>query len=148
MKIIFLLALFSISCSSKAQEKETATNTTTEPKIMFENLTLEQRIEELKKAMIEYMKFAKPSYTEKEINECTKILTQYISDISKTNSKDEAMSIVKSTVLQLNELNEKTGLELIETEERERIADIIIAATHAKGYNAIEEDVTEEWREW
>ncbi|WP_167356145.1 hypothetical protein [Chryseobacterium jejuense] len=58
------------------------------------------------------------------------------------------MEIVKSTVLKLNNLNEKCDYSLIETNEREQIAEIIILAGYEMGYNASDEDGTEEWREW
>jgi hypothetical protein len=57
------------------------------------------------------------------------------------------MLIVKSTVLKLNALNEKCDLSLIETNEREQITEIIIAS-HKMKYNSLNEDITEEWREW
>jgi hypothetical protein len=65
-----------------------------------------------------------------------------------SKSKEDGMQIVKITVLKLNELNKNSGWELIETEEREAIAAIIIAVGHNKGYNSMAEDITEEWREW
>jgi hypothetical protein len=58
------------------------------------------------------------------------------------------MLIVKSTVLKLNALNEKCDLSLIETNEREQITEIIILASHKMKYNSLNEDITEEWREW
>lgn len=58
------------------------------------------------------------------------------------------MKIVKKTVLALNALNEKCEYELIETEQREDIAEIIILAGYLKGFNDRDDDITEEWREW
>jgi len=98
--------------------------------------------------MTEYMETTQPSYSKKDIEECGKILTEYLSAISESQSKDEGMKIVQNTVEKLNALNEKCDFELIETSEREQIAEIIILAGSKKGYNTPEEDITEDWREW
>lgn len=109
---------------------------------------LESKINVLKASMLSYMKEAEPSYSKKDVEKCVLILKEYLAQMAKTNSKEQGMSVVESTVLQLNELNDDCEGELIETGEREQIADIIILAGNKKGYNAIDEDVTEEWREW
>jgi hypothetical protein len=48
----------------------------------------------------------------------------------------------------LNDLNAGCDHNLIETDQREDIAEIIIIAGNDKGYNELTEDITEEWREW
>ena len=58
------------------------------------------------------------------------------------------MKVVEKTVLALNELNEPCDKELIETGQREDIAEIIILAGNLTGYNSLDEDITGEWREW
>ena len=65
-----------------------------------------------------------------------------------TNSKEESLSLVKITVEALNELNESTEFQLIETDQREDICEIIIRGRHLRGYNDMEDDITGEWREW
>lgn len=105
-------------------------------------------ITKLKKSMEDYMKEANPSYSQKEVDECISILSEYTTSIYKSQSKKEGMEVVKSTVLKLNALNEKCDLSLIETSEREQIAEIIILASHKMKYNSMDEDITEEWREW
>lgn len=102
----------------------------------------------LKKSMQDYMKEANPSYSQKEVDECISILSEYTISIYKSQSKKEGMEVVKSTVLKLNALNEKCNLSLIETNEREQIVEIIILASHRMKYNFRVEDITEEWREW
>jgi len=37
---------------------------------------------------------------------------------------------------------------MIETEQREDLAEIIILAGNLKGFNSKDEDITEEWRDW
>lgn len=98
--------------------------------------------------MISYMETAGPDYTEQDVDKCVEILNEYIEKMVKTKSKQDGLNIVKSTVLELNKLNKKCGEQLIETGEREQIAEIIILTGHKKGYNSIDEDITEEWREW
>lgn len=107
-----------------------------------------QLIIDLKKSMEDYMAVSKPSYSQKDIDECISILSEYTTNILKTHSREEAMLIVKSTVLKLNALNELCDLSLIETNEREQITEIIILASHKMKYNSLNEDITEEWREW
>jgi len=98
--------------------------------------------------MLDYMEVANPSYTKIDVEECAKILNNYVSEISNSGSKDEGMEIVEITIEKLNKLNEKCDFELIETSEREQIAEIIILESSKKGYNKPEEDITEAWREW
>ena len=107
-----------------------------------------KKVENLRISMINYMEDANPDYTEKDVNKCVEILHKYIQDLAKTNSKSNGMEIVKSTILDLNQLNENCNGQLIETSEREQIAEIITLAGNEKGYNSKEEDITEEWREW
>jgi hypothetical protein len=106
------------------------------------------KIEALKTSMISYMESAKPSYSKRDVDECISILNEYTKQIAATTTKEQGMQIVKSTILKLNDLNDKCNGELIETGEREQIAEIIILAGNKKGYNAIDEDITEDWREW
>ena len=150
MKFLLLFfSLFLFSCTNKISQKiENNTKSKIESKKMENQTALQKQIDDLKNSMLEYMKTGQPEYSTENVNNCVKILEDYVSEIEKTNSKDEAMKIVKSTVLKLNDLNNNAKSELIETGEREQIANIIISATHAKGYNSMDEDVTEQWREW
>lgn len=102
----------------------------------------------LQKSMEKYMKDTKPSYSQTDINECAVLLSDYSRNIFKTHSKEEALPVVKSTILKLNALNEKCKFSLIETNEREQIVKVVILAGNKMGYNSTEEDITEEWREW
>lgn len=142
--IVFSFLICIISCNGqeeKPQKTQTKISTT-------QNKKYSDTIELLKSSMTEYMKSTEVSYTKTDIEECINILKQYLNNISKTKSKEEGLAIVKSTVLKLNTLNEKCDSGLIETSERETIAEIIISASSDKGYNSLNEDITEEWREW
>ena len=112
------------------------------------NKHLDSLIIELKKNIEDYMHENDPSYTQDDVNLCIVTLFDYVIKVFATGSKDEGMKIVKSTILKLNELNEKCDYSLIETNEREQIAEIIILAGSEMGYNSIDDDITEEWREW
>ncbi|MGA9211877.1 hypothetical protein [Kaistella sp.] len=147
--LLSIFFIFQLSCTNKIQPKlENNVAPEIEAKHIAENLTLHQKIVELNKSMLEYMKTGQPLYSKSDVDKCSEILESYIAEISKSKSKEEAMNMVKSTVLKLNYLNNNAKSELIETEERERIADIIISATHKKGYNSMDEDITGNWREW
>ncbi len=112
------------------------------------NIEIDKLILQLRNSMNLYMEEISPGYSEKDIDECVLILSDYSKMMIKTHSKEEAMLLVRRTVLQLNTLNQKCGNSLIETDEREQIARIIILVSHKMGYNSIDDDITEEWREW
>lgn len=109
---------------------------------------IDNLITTLIKSMEDYRKQSNPSYTQNDINECAGLLSDYSTIVFKTHSKEEAMPIVKSTVLKLNNLNKKCNFSLIETNEREQIVEIIILVGNKMKYNSMSEDITEEWREW
>lgn len=150
--LIFCTTLIIITNSCDRQNKTSET-----PNNKIENMKAENSIEKsseesliflLQKSMLEYMEAAHPSYTKTDVEQCVKILNEYTIAISNATSKDEGMKIVKNTVESLNKLNEKCDFELIETSEREQIAEIIISESSKKGYNQSDEDITEDWREW
>lgn len=147
-KIIFTLLLTTIflSCTSNSNGKNNKQKSEIMNKAEYGKQI--QQIETLKQSMTEYMKSAHPSYTAKDIEQCENILIEYLDLIDKTSNKEEGLQIVKMSVIKLNELNEKCDFQLIETGEREQIAEIIISTGNIKGYNSPNEDITEEWREW
>ncbi len=135
-----------LCCTKKTSKREH--NNAIETSKMLDQPSFQNEIDDLKDSMIAYKNLAQPQYSKLDIENCVKILENYISEIESTQSRDEAMKIVESTVLKLNELNIKAGSDLISTGEREKIATIIISATHKKGYNSMDEDITYEWRDW
>ena len=143
---IISLSVLLLSCTSDPKRKENQRISEIMNNTEYKNQI--QEIELLEKSMTEYMDFAEPSYTEKDIEKCKSILIEFIQNIDKTSTREEGLKIVQSTILELNELNKKCDFDLIETNEREQIAGIIIGAGNQKGYNALSEDITEEWREW
>lgn len=144
---ISTLLIISGTTKSDSHQMESYTSQTKADSIK-DNQSLESKIDALKNSMLDYIKTAKPSYTKKDVNECADILNTYLTEMAKTHSKEEGMQIVKTTILKLNNLNESCHSQLIETVERESIAEIMIMAGYQKGYNTLEEDITEAWREW
>ncbi|WP_131667072.1 hypothetical protein [Chryseobacterium taiwanense] len=114
----------------------------------MENKNTTNSVDILKNQMFAYQKEFHPSYSKEDVVTCGDILNLYLAEIEKSASKEEGMKIVKSTIEKLNILNEKCEGSLIETIEREQICEIVINASAKKGYNTMEEDITEAWREW
>jgi hypothetical protein len=149
----FLSAAFIFSTSSCEGQHKKSTSDQNKTEIMMEknpsdNFSQDERIALLKKSMLSYWEDAQPSYTKADVETCINILEDYSSKLAISKSKIEGMKVVKSTVEKLNDLNEKCNSELIETSEREQIADIIISESVNKGYSKPDDDITEEWREW
>lgn len=149
--ILFFTALifFTNSCDGQNKKVNSSENKLQKMEKKNSNEKLEEnKITNLKRSMLEYMEMGKPSYTKDDVEDCVRILNDYTLEIHNSKSKDEGMKIVKFAVDQLNKLNEKCDFQLIETSEREQIAEIIILESSKKGYNKPEEDITENWREW
>jgi len=107
-----------------------------------------RQVRELEQSMLSYMRRANPSYGQKDVRRCAAIITRYLEQMDRSAAVAQGMEVVKAAILELNALNEKCDGQLIETEEREQIATIIINASARKGYNTPDEDITEPWREW
>lgn len=91
-----------------------------------------------------------PGYTEADIERCASIIDSYIQRVSSCPHGDEqsVMSAVRDAVLELNTLNSEAGESLIETDQREDLAELIIKAAAVVGVGNGKNDLTEEWREW
>jgi len=98
--------------------------------------------------MLSYMDCGSQHYEEEDIDRCRDILLAHADQLDQAGSRDDALAVVKSTVISLNELNESAGQDLIETDQREEICEFIIRAGAIQGFNDDGEDVTVEWREW
>jgi hypothetical protein len=130
------------------QKKRTDSSSTLPKPTTTVKKDLGKMVSDLKASMVSYMHTAQPSYTMDDINNCEIIIKRYLTDIQSSKNRSDGMAIVKTAILELNRLNNKTQETLIETGEREQIAEIIILASSSKGYNTVDEDITEEWREW
>lgn len=113
-----------------------------------ENAEIKKTYQNLSIGMTDFIQPGETEYTKSDVEKCMSLIDNFLNEISKSDSKEVGLLSAKKVVLELNELNEKCEYELIETEQREQIVDIIILAGHLKGYNGRNEDITEEWREW
>ena len=104
-------------------------------------------IQSLSSGMIDYLQDTN-TYTKKDVEECTNIVYTFLGAAEFAMDKGEFLKTVEISVKKLNRLNEKCQYQLIETDQREEIAGIMIRAGFLKGFNGEDEDVTEEWREW
>jgi tetratricopeptide (TPR) repeat protein len=85
-------------------------------------------------------------YTQAEIDECASIVDGYLTALPGSGN-DRIMQLIREAVIRLNELNDRCGFALIETDQREDLCEIILVAARDAGL-ATSDDVTEEWREW
>lgn len=101
--------------------------------------------------MIEYQQeIEDEGYAREHIDRCEALIHDYLDALDALEEPTDAaiMAQVETLVLALNDLNEETDYAMIETVEREAIAEVIQEAAVAAGLREIPEDVTEEWRDW
>ncbi|MEO1129228.1 MAG: hypothetical protein AAFX05_05890 [Planctomycetota bacterium] len=115
--------------------------------------SLVPKVEALRAGMLEYresyLQDGEPEpYSIQQVDACARTLLDYIEAIRHAVDRSEALRHVQKSVLTLNDLNERCDHSLIETMQREDIANIIISAGEIRGFYAEDEDVTGEWREW
>jgi hypothetical protein len=115
---------------------------------LLEHPDLRHSLARLTGGMFSYMDGGTVSYSEDDIDRCRAILVSHAEALEKSKDRAAALEVVKSTVVQLNKLNQDAGQDLIETDQREEICGFIIKAGVIMGFNSEGEDVTEEWREW
>ena len=108
--------------------------------------------ENVVQSMKDFMEFAEDDcgFTLKDVEECEAILTRYLDALTSIDevTDERIMTEVKTVVLELNDLNERTDYSIIETEEREAIWEIIQESAVECGLSDPEDDITEEWRDW
>ena len=146
--ILYIMLLIFVSCGGNNNSNFEKNRNEQTQKITNKVKTINELKIDLKKSMIDYIKTGDANYNEKDVKKCISIIDKFLIDIKNSKSKDDGLLIVKNTVLQLNNINKKTNFSLIETMERENIAEIINLAGYEKGYNSKDEDITEQWREW
>lgn len=88
-------------------------------------------------------------YTLKHIDRCAAITNAFLKEISSRPkpTTEQALAIVKQTVLKLNKLNASCDETLIETDQREDLCQLIKLAIVNAGFR-VNGDITESWREW
>lgn len=106
--------------------------------------------------MTDYLKeYGEVGYTLVDVTKCDAHMESFISAISKPEVKSDdiaILSVSKSLVLALNELNAGCDHSLIETMERENLLEMIFLGARQAGYSrpiiSFEDDFTIEWRDW
>ena len=140
--ILYIMLLIFVSCGGNNNSNFEKNRNEQTQKITNKVKTINELKIDLRKSMIDYIKTGNANYNEKDVKKCISIIDKFLIDIKNSKSKEDGLLIVKNTVLQLNNINKKTNFSLIETMERENIAEIINLAGYEKGYNAKDEDVT------
>lgn len=89
-------------------------------------------------------------YTVADAEACKALLYAYLEALAAMKEPSDAaiMEQVRTLVLALNTLNEKTDYTLIETDAREAICEVIQTSAIDCGLKEYGDDVTEEWRDW
>ncbi len=87
-------------------------------------------------------------YTQADVDRCAEIVDAYLRTMNGISQPDqsEILRLVQLTVEQLNTLNESCDGCLIETDQREVLCALILAAAKDAGLES-DDDVTEQWRE-
>jgi len=114
----------------------------------------EKKFEHIISSMADYMNMEDDDdfdcgYTQADIDECCKILDDYIDELialSGNPNADKIMESVKNVILALNQLTRDKPL--IETDQREYLCPFIQSAAIEAGLPQTSLDITEEWREW
>lgn len=112
------------------------------------NAKIVELLQELEYSTSEWIASGNAGYDEGAIQECLVYLQEFLLRVEDAHTKDALLEEVALTVGLLNQLNETAAYSLIETDERETIAEIIIYAGYLKGFNSLNEDITEDFREW
>ena len=86
-------------------------------------------------------------YTKADVKERERMLAMFLEWTLIPRQKEEIVERARELVVSLNELNRRCAGTLIESDQREAICGMIIAASQHAGYPDAE-DFTEEWREW
>jgi len=106
-------------------------------------------LESLGDGMLSYMgEYDAVLYSKAHVEECLTILRQFGETLDGISDHANAMESVKRTIFRLNELNDRGGGALIETDQGEDICMYIIKYCMMTGHLEHFEDVTEEWRDW
>lgn len=90
------------------------------------------------------------SYTKVDVEILSKLIDSFISNLQQLQNptQDIFMEKVKQFVLTLNNLNTLSDGNLIETEQRELLCELIFMAAKNTGIQVPDTDFTEQWRDW
>ena len=117
---------------------------------------IEQKIIELKDNLLDFIGEdeytvqynVQPAYSEKNVEKCISILNKCLRDVQKSNMPNSVRRRINLTVLKINFLHIYTKFGMIETMEREDIAEILNLIGYYKGAIKKDYDQTEKLRIW
>ena len=92
---------------------------------LLEHPDLRHSLARLTSGMLGFMDGGTASYSEDDIDRCRAILVSHAEALEHAKDRTAALELVKSTVTQLNTLNQDAGQDLIETDQREEICGFI-----------------------
>lgn len=121
---------------------------------IYENEKIKSLLIRLEEWMINYLEYEdedledEVSYDRWDIKICMNFMEIFLEKIENVKNEKETLDLVKETIENLNKLNKKCEYELLETDQREDICEIIILATNLKWFNPENKDLTEEFRDF
>lgn len=88
-------------------------------------------------------------YTRADVDRCKSVVDFYLQSVQVIESADQNAIVLamRTAAIQLNELNATCNGCLIESEQREDLCLLILAAAKNMGLES-DDDVTEQWRQW
>jgi hypothetical protein len=112
--------------------------------------------QELIAGMVDYMEYVAaegkdPGHSKADIDRCSQIIDRFLASLTtvpREDRNDFILAAVKTTVLELNQLNEDCRFTIIETDQRELLCALIILAANNAGLVSNEDDITYQWRKW
>jgi hypothetical protein len=114
---------------------------------LLKNTEIKKLYDSLEDSMMDYLS-STTSYTKKDVKKSMKIIDFYLREIECATIREEGLFAVEKTVKMLNLLNKDCYHELIETYQRDCIAQLMNLTAVEKGFNDKNEDLTEKWRKW
>lgn len=91
-----------------------------------------------------------PPYSTVDVHIIDKLIDSFVSNLQQLQNPTEELVLekVKQFVLTLNNLNTLSDGNLIETEQRELLCELIFMAAKNTGIQVPDTDFTEQWRDW
>jgi hypothetical protein len=90
-------------------------------------------------------------YTQADIDRCARIIDEFLASMESVPHQQKnnfILKAVRTAVVKLNKLNDRCDGSLIETDQREQLCALILAAARRAGLVSAEYDITEKWRKW
>ena len=117
---------------------------------------ISKEVLELKKELLEDMldyiadDLDEEYYSKKDVKTCDKLIQKFIKDLEQLSSAsmETVQPVVKDFVLSLNNLNDKCAYNLIETDQREMLCELVFLSVKDTIGDFGDIDLTEEWRDW